>query len=224
MSIGNMLYNGIISTDNLFIYISNNYTLPSISFSEIVFIIFFSFVFLFGFFIIFSKDSIYCLLALIFVYVLGSILVLSYYLEFLAFALIIVSLGAVAVLFLYVVLMVNLKGVRLRESMFYNFNISSFLLSLVSLVTVLYLSRVYIDATYIIETFRASMSSKTLVYYEYINCLDVALSSFNTPLKLYGLILYDKFFIIFILIGALLLAALIGCILLTYEYIFDKKE
>ena len=59
--------------------------------------------------IIFSKDVIYCILGLISLYVMGAILLLSYNLQFLAFALVVVSLGAVAVLFLYVVLMVNLK-------------------------------------------------------------------------------------------------------------------
>merc|ERR1712146_762579 len=111
--------------------------------------------------------------------------VLSYFLEFLAFSLIIVSLGAVAVLFLYVVLMVNLKGYEIRSSIFYKFNISSFLLSLLFVV----------------------------VY-----------RSFNSPLKLYGIILYDKFFVFFILIGVLLLVALIGCILLTYGFVYKKKN
>jgi NADH:ubiquinone oxidoreductase subunit 6 (subunit J) len=106
------------------------FTLPVFSLKQIVFIIFMSFVFLIAFFIILSRDVIYCLLGLIFLYVLCAILVLSYFLEFLAFSLIIVSLGAVAVLFLYVVLMVNLKGYEIRESIFYKFNVSSFLLSL----------------------------------------------------------------------------------------------
>jgi NADH:ubiquinone oxidoreductase subunit 6 (subunit J) len=106
--------------------ILEKFTLPAFSIKQIVFIIFVSFVFLIAFFIILSRDVIYCLLGLIFLYVLCAILVLSYFLEFLAFSLIIVSLGAVAVLFLYVVLMVNLKGYEIRESIFYKFNISSF--------------------------------------------------------------------------------------------------
>merc|ERR1712187_960215 len=73
-------------------------TLPYFSVKQIVFIIFMAFVFLIAFFIILSRDVIYCLLGLIFLYVLCAILVLSYFLEFLAFSLIIVSLGAVAVL------------------------------------------------------------------------------------------------------------------------------
>merc|ERR1712203_1103684 len=110
--------------------ILDQFTLPSFSIKQVIFIIFVSFIFLVSFFIILSRDVIYCLLGLIFLYVLCAILVLTYFLEFLAFSLIIVSLGAVAVLFLYVVLMVNLKGYEIRESIFYKFNVSSFLLSL----------------------------------------------------------------------------------------------
>jgi NADH:ubiquinone oxidoreductase subunit 6 (subunit J) len=79
--------------------ILEEFTLPYFSMKQIIFIIFVSFVLLIAFFIILSRDVIYCLLGLIFLYVLCAILVLSYFLEFLAFSLIIVSLGAVAVLF-----------------------------------------------------------------------------------------------------------------------------
>merc|ERR1712100_877684 len=118
---------------------------------QIVFIIFMSFVFLIAFFIILSRDVIYCLLGLIFLYVLCAILVLSYFLEFLAFSLIIVSLGAVAVLFLYVVLMVNLKGYEIRESIFYKFNISTFVLSAFFLVSTIHLTREDIEMNHITD-------------------------------------------------------------------------
>ena len=45
------------------------FTLPVFSLKQIVFIIFMSFVFLIAFFIILSRDVIYCLLGLIFLYV-----------------------------------------------------------------------------------------------------------------------------------------------------------
>merc|ERR1712087_834132 len=188
------------------------FTLPVFSVKQIVFIIFISFVFLVAFFIILSRDVIYCLL------------VLSYFLEFLAFSLIIVSLGAVAVLFLYVVLMVNLKGYEIRESIFYKFNISSFGISLLFLVFTIYLTRHDIQASYILDKVNHTEDEYGIPIVRYINVFDVIYRSFNSPLKLYGIILYDKFFIFFILIGVLLLVALIGCILLTYDFIFKKKK
>merc|ERR1712210_148088 len=150
--------------------------------------------------------------------------VLSYFLEFLAFSLIIVSLGAVAVLFLYVVLMVNLKGYEIRESIFYKFNISSFGISLLFLVFTIYVTRDDIQASYILDKVNHTEDEYGIPIVRYINVFDVIYRSFNSPLKLYGIILYDKFFIFFILIGVLLLVALIGCILLTYDFIFKKKK
>merc|ERR1712187_846052 len=114
---------------------------PALSFKEVVFVIFLSLMFLIGLIIILSRDVIYSLLGLICLFVVSSVLVMSYRLEFLAFALVIVSLGAVAVLFLYVILMVNLKGYEIRESIFYKFNISSFLLSLLFIVFTVYVTR-----------------------------------------------------------------------------------
>merc|ERR1712084_76662 len=208
----------VLNFDSLF----ENFTLPPFSVKQIVFIIFMSFVFLIAFFIILSRDVIYCLLGLIFLYVLCAILVLSYFLEFLAFSLIIVSLGAVAVLFLYVVLMVNLKGYEVRESIFYKFNISSFLLSLLFLVSTIYLTRDDIQAHYILDQVNHPEDEYGIPIVRYINVFDVVYRAFNSPLKLYGIILYDKFFIFFILIGVLLLVALIGCILLTYDFTYKR--
>jgi NADH-quinone oxidoreductase subunit J len=205
--------------------ILEEFTLPYFSVKQIIFIIFVSFVLLIAFFIILSRDVIYCLLGLIFLYVLCAILVLSYFLEFLAFSLIIVSLGAVAVLFLYVVLMVNLKGYEIRESIFYKFNVSSFLMSLLFLVITIFMTRDDIQASYILDKVNHTEDEYGIPIVRYINVFDVIYRSFNSPLKLYGIIiLYDKFFIFFVLIGVLLLVALIGCILLTYDFIFKKKK
>ena len=204
--------------------ILDQFTLPSFSIKQVIFIIFVSFIFLVSFFIILSRDVIYCLLGLIFLYVLCAILVLTYFLEFLAFSLIIVSLGAVAVLFLYVVLMVNLKGYEIRESIFYKFNISTFLLSLIFLVTTIFLTRDDVQCSYLFDQVYRTEDEYGIPIARYINVFDIVFRSFNSPLKLYGIILYDKFFIFFILIGVLLLAALIGCILLTYDFIFKSKK
>merc|ERR1711939_1022746 len=190
----------------------DKFVLPAFSIKQIVFIIFLSFVFLIAFFVILSRDVIYCLL------------VLTYFLEFLAFSLIIVSLGAVAVLFLYVVLMVNLKGYEIRESIFYKFNVSSFLLSLLFLVSTIYVTRDDIQAHHLLDQVYTTEDEYGIPIARYVNVFDVIYRSFNSPLKLYGIILYDKFFIFFILIGVLLLAALIGCILLTYDFIFKEKK
>merc|ERR1712157_498197 len=85
--------------------------------------------FLIALIIILSRDVIYSLLGLIFLYVVSAVLVLG-----------IVSLGAVAVLFLYGILMVNLKGYEVEESVFYKFNISTFGLGIIFMMVTLNIS------------------------------------------------------------------------------------
>merc|ERR1712193_404390 len=181
-----MLYSIIFNLDSML----DKFTLPYFSIKQVVFIIFVSFVFLIAFFIILSRDVIYCLLGLI---------------------------------FLYVVLMVNLKGYEIRSSIFYKFNISSFLLSLLFIVVTIFLTRDDIQASYILDQVNRTEDEYGIPIVRYINVFDVVYRAFNSPLKLYGIILYDKFFVFFILIGVLLLVALIGCILLTYDFIYKKK-
>merc|ERR1711881_369104 len=127
------------------------FILPVFSIKQIIFIIFVSFIFLIAFFIILSRDVIYCLLGLI---------------------------------FLYVVLMVNLKGYEIRESIFYKFNISSFLLSLLFLVSTIYLTRDDIQAYYILDKVNTTEDEYGIPIVRYINVFDVIYRSFNSPLKL----------------------------------------
>ena len=98
------------------------------------------------------------------------------------------------------------------------------MLSLLFLVSTIYITRDDIQAHHILDKVYTTEDEYGIPIAHYVNVFDVIYRSFNSPLKLYGIILYDKFFIFFILIGVLLLAALIGCILLTYDFIFKKKK
>jgi len=197
--------------------------LPVFSFTEIIFVLYISFLIIVGFIIILSRDVIYSLLGLIFSYVLCAILVLSFHLEFLAFSLIIVSLGAVAVLFLYVVLMVNLKNLKIDKSIFYKFNISTFMLCLFFLVVTIWMTRWDIELCHFLYELEHPLDEYGFKKIKWEDLFVLLYSMLHPPLKLYGIILYDKFFLFFILIGVLLLAALLGCILLTYDYYYEEK-
>ena len=98
------------------------------------------------------------------------------------------------------------------------------MLSLLFLVSTIYVTRDDIQAHHLLDQVYTTEDEYGIPIARYVNVFDVIYRSFNSPLKLYGIILYDKFFIFFILIGVLLLAALIGCILLTYDFIFKKKK
>jgi len=197
--------------------------LPVFSFTEIIFIIYTSFLIIVGFIIILSRDVIYSLLGLIFSFVLCSILILSYNLEFLSFSLIIVSLGAVSVLFLYIVFMVYLKSLRIERSLFYMFNISSFFFCLFFLVLTIWMTRADIEFCHFVYELENPLDKYGFEKLRWEDLFNLLYSMYHPPLKLYGILLYEKFFLFFVLIGVLLLAALVGCILLTYDYYYEKK-
>jgi len=73
-----------------------------------VYIILF-FLFLFSFFVISSRNPVHSVLSLISVFLLSAVLLLCLEVEFLALSFVIVYVGAIAILFLFIVLMLDIK-------------------------------------------------------------------------------------------------------------------
>jgi len=67
------------------------------------------FLLLFSFFVISSRNPIHSVLSLISVFLLSAILLLCLEVEFLALSFIIVYVGAIAILFLFIVMMLDIK-------------------------------------------------------------------------------------------------------------------
>jgi len=67
------------------------------------------FLLLFSFFVISSRNPIHSVLSLISVFLLSAILLLCLEVEFIALSFIIVYVGAIAILFLFVVMMLDIK-------------------------------------------------------------------------------------------------------------------
>ena len=118
--------------------------------------------------------------------------------EFIAMLLIIVYVGAVAVLFLFVVMMLDIDFAALKGEMARYFPIAS-LVGLVLLMQLALLFGAWTQADGAMGLRQAVTPDLDEVH--------------NT--KAIGLILYDQYFILFQLAGLILLVAMIGAILLT---------
>ncbi|MCC5983588.1 MAG: NADH-quinone oxidoreductase subunit J [Rhodobacteraceae bacterium] len=118
--------------------------------------------------------------------------------EFMAMLLIIVYVGAVAVLFLFVVMMLDIDFAALKGEMARYFPIAS-LVGLVLLMQLALLYGSWAQAEGALGLRQAVTPDLAEVH--------------NT--KALGLILYDQYFILFQLSGLILLVAMIGAILLT---------
>ena len=147
--------------------------------------------------VILSKNPIHSVLFLILVFFNTSILFLFSNAEFLAMILLIVNIGAVAVLFLFVVMMLDINITKQRQT-FLNYLPTGLFIGFIILIELIYV---------------VSQSNLNFVK---TNSSDINISNQileNT--KIIGNILYTDYFLLFQLSGIILLVAMIGAIYLT---------
>ena len=156
--------------------------------------------------VISSKNPVHSVLFLILSFVNASGLFVLLGAEFLAMILIVVYVGAVAVLFLFVVMMLDINFVKLREG-FLQYLPFGVLLGFVLFVELImiFFSNILIDNSLI---------------------SDNQFSDFNKVenTKEIGFVLYTKYFYLFQLSGIILLVAMIGSIVLTLRNRDDVKK
>ena len=152
--------------------------------------------------VVFSRNAVYSVLFLVFAFLNASIIFLISNAEFLAMTLIIVYVGAVAVLFLFVVMMLNINSSKVREGL------------LKYLPFGILLSLVFVGELYFI--FKGADFGSIVPKID-TNELIVNGTS-NT--KAIGLYLYTDYFIIFQMSAYVLLVAMIGAIVLAFK---EKK-
>jgi NADH-quinone oxidoreductase subunit J len=173
--------------------------------------------------IILSKNPIYTILYFIcFLIILGLFFILFLNLEFLGLILIIVYAGAIAVLFLFVVMMFNIRVIELiNEKIGIFFLLIYFILMLLYILIVLFFNDVY----------KTSLIFLNLNYYNYAYMDTLNLFVFF-PLyfNFYNILenlcyLFYNYYINFIFgIALLLLVAMVGSIILTYNKIILNKQ
>ena len=148
--------------------------------------------------VIFSNNAVHSVLFLIFTFFNSAILFLLMNAEFLAMTIVIVYVGAIAVLFLFVVMMLNISESEIKEGFLKYFPFGLILIAI--FITELFL-------IFNFDNFPVSENVKID-----INEIDLIEAS-NT--KLLGLFLYTDYFIIFQISGFILLLAMIGAIVLA---------
>ena len=144
-----------------------------------------------------SKNPVHSVLFLILSFVNASALFVLLGAEFLAMILIVVYVGAVAVLFLFVVMMLDINFIKLREGFLQYLPIGTLVgIILLTELIIIFLSK--------------NITSSGLVNY---STYPIFSSSSNT--KDIGFLLYTKYFYLFQISGLILLVAMIGSIVLT---------
>ena len=147
--------------------------------------------------VIISKNPIHSVLFLILVFFNTSILFLFSNAEFLAMVVLIVYIGAVAVLFLFVIMMLDINITKFRQT-FLNYLPIGLFVGFIILLELFY------------------VVSQSKLNFVQTNSIDNNISSQildNT--KIIGNILYTDYFLLFQISGIILLVAMIGAIFLT---------
>ena len=156
--------------------------------------------------VISAKNPVHSVLFLILSFFSASALFILLGAEFLAMILIVVYVGAVAVLFLFVVMMLDINFIKLREG-FLQYLPFGALLGIVLIIELGFLF------------FSKSFSQSDLISYSQFP----ELSSIENT-KLLGSVLYTKYFFLFQLSGLILLVAMIGSITLTLRQRSKSKK
>jgi len=159
---------------------------------------------LFSFFVISSKNAIHSLLALISVFILSSILLIVLNVEFLAFAFVIVYAGAIAILFLFVIMMIDLKVID-RSLDILSYGPLGYFMGFVFLLEIsLPLAKT--------NCFSVEMFVSQLSWMNWFLLMDAL-----PHIQALGQLLYTYYFMFFLIAGFILFIAIIGAIALTYE-------
>lgn len=169
----------------------------------------------FSFFVINSRNSLHSILSLIILFLISFFFLILLEVEFLAFSFIIVYVGAIAVLFLFVIMMFDLK---IKENVLTIFPSGV----LVYFLTFIYFFEIFLTINQ--SPFELFFNCFNIFEFNYI----LWYSSINglNNIHLIGNVLYTHFFIYFLMAGFILFIAIIASVMLTISFKknFIKKE
>lgn len=187
---------GLILSKFIIIYIN------MLNFESILFYLFSTIALIASIMVINSKNPVHSVLFLILVFCNSAGLFILLGVEFLAITFIIVYVGAIAILFLFVVMMLNIKLVELNENMLRYLPIGA-------LIGIIFLFEIFL----VLENNFISLNYK--IDPETVNYVwDNKITNY-TNIELIGNILYTNNFYLFLVASLILLVAMIGAIILT---------
>jgi len=154
-----------------------------------------------------SRNPIHSVLALIMVFFNTAALLLLLEVEFLAMIFLVVYVGAIAVLFLFVVMMLNINLVEMQENWVRYLPVGG-------LIGIIFLLQIFLilDSTFYAPSVSNEMENGMAIVapIDWINYVD-----WKTNIQVLGNIIFTDYWLYFILSSVILLVAMIGAIILT---------
>jgi NADH-quinone oxidoreductase subunit J len=147
--------------------------------------------------IILNKNTLYSILSLIVVFFLSSLLILLFGLDYISLIFISIYVGALSVLFLFVIMMINSRVFVKMNNFLYYF--SFFILSFI-----------FLSITYLNILFDFNFLYNIFDYY-----INIIIK--GNPLVVIGSLLFTKYFIAVMLSAIILFIAMLGSVSLVLE-------
>jgi len=160
--------------------------------------------------VIISQNTVFSLLFLVMSFILSSFLLFLLECEFLALLLIVVYVGAIAILFLFSIMMLESKLDNLSKNSI-KYVPFGFLFSFLFLFPLLHEVSFFLNA---------DQSNELLYFNIYQNWYDLIDSS--TDVEIYGQVLYSYYVLQFLVAGLILLLVLVGVVYLTNAFVTQQ--
>ena len=168
--------------------------------------------------VIFSRNPVYSVLFLVLTFVNVSSLLFFLELEYLPLVFIVVYVGALAVLFIFVMMMLNIRISDLKEN-------NEQLLPVIFILTAIFFFHIFFatksDFASLKNFFSTFNNEYSLITADLM--LTTNWFSFDSNMRNLGFLLYSEFFYLFILAGFVLLLAMLGTIILTLRRFFKGR-
>jgi NADH-quinone oxidoreductase subunit J len=163
--------------------------------------------------VIISQHSVFSLLFLVSCFIFSSFLLFLLECEFLALLFIVVYVGAIAILFLFAIMMLESKQINLSRNVIKYFPVG-IVFSLALLIPLLnVINNTFEDTSFIFSSFYLN---------NYINWYDLIDSTHD--INVYGQVLYSYFVLQFLVAGLILLLILISVVYLTNSFEKHTKQ
>lgn len=155
--------------------------------------------------VILVKNPVYSVFFLIFTFCLSSCILLLLSIDFLSFIFIVVYVGAIAVLFLFVVMMLNIRLSQISEGIVFYLPLSTML------------GIVFVCEMYFSLPVEQEFLSKLFLSLEYL-LEDVS------GIKLFSDTIYTHYWFLFVVSGLILLISMVGTISLTLHHSLNVRR
>lgn len=166
--------------------------------------------------LIFAKKPVRSVFSLIILYIYASIICFYFNVEFLALLLCIIYVGALAILFLFCIMMVGANTQWVKQNEVNNFNFFFkwfFFLTSLKIFSCFY------------KTFWEAMSFNFFFKSTWVQIVHLGHQVYlSNDIYLFGYLLYTNYGYLFLLISAILLVSMIGSIFLCLNFYFVKKK